>query len=151
MACSLLGYRAEVQCQCKSSSRHFYLETRKRVIGKQCRPRSDATVASDQDLHCLLTGISIKNKIKAINRPDTPKMTNGQAQYIKKWKSPVYNGLCTSISAIQMTCTPKMTNGQAQHIKKWNSDDLQQRRKGQNNSWGKERISYLIHLFNTSV
>ena len=32
-------------------------------------------VASDQDLHCLLTGFSIKN------RPDTPKMTNGLVQH----------------------------------------------------------------------
>ena len=29
-------------------------------IGKQCRPNA----ASDQGLHCLLTGISIRNKIK---------------------------------------------------------------------------------------
>ena len=28
--------------------------------GKQCRPRSDAAGASDQDLHCLLTECSIK-------------------------------------------------------------------------------------------
>ena len=41
---------------------HFYLETCRRVMGKQCRPRSD--VASDQGLHCLLTGFSIKNRIK---------------------------------------------------------------------------------------
>ena len=44
---------------------HFYLETRKRVIGKQRTP--DLTphhVASDQDLHCLLTGFLIKNRIQ---------------------------------------------------------------------------------------
>ena len=29
-------------------------------------------VASDQGLHCLLTGFSVKNRIKATNRPDTP-------------------------------------------------------------------------------
>ena len=34
----------------------------KRVKGKHCRPRSDA---SDQGLQCLLTGFSIKNRIKA--------------------------------------------------------------------------------------
>ena len=42
---------------------HSYLDARKRVIGKQCRPRSDAiSVASDQALHCLLTGFSINPK-----------------------------------------------------------------------------------------
>ena len=30
-------------------------------IGKQCRPRSDA---ADQDIHCLLPGISIRNIMK---------------------------------------------------------------------------------------
>ena len=30
-------------------------------IDKQCRPRSDA---AEQVLHCLLTGISIRNRIK---------------------------------------------------------------------------------------
>ena len=39
-------------------------------------------VASDQGLHCLLTGFSIKNRIKTKNRPDTPKMTNGLVQHI---------------------------------------------------------------------
>ena len=33
-------------------------------LGKQCRPRPDA--ASDQGLHCLLTGNSIENKIKIV-------------------------------------------------------------------------------------
>ena len=33
---------------------HSSLETGKGVMGKQCRSRSDATVVSDQDLHCLL-------------------------------------------------------------------------------------------------
>ena len=53
---------------------HSYLETRKRVIGKQCRPdqmshnvASDHYVASDQGIHCLLTGFSIKNRIKVTN------------------------------------------------------------------------------------
>ena len=48
---------------------HFYRETLKTlkiVIGKQCRLGSDPhNVASDQGLHCLLTGFSIKNRIKA--------------------------------------------------------------------------------------
>ena len=39
-------------------------------------------VASDQGLHCLLTGFSIKNRIKQQNRPDTPKMTYGLVQQI---------------------------------------------------------------------
>ena len=40
---------------------HSYLETRKRVIDKQCRPRLDAhNVASDQGIQCLLTKFSIK-------------------------------------------------------------------------------------------
>ena len=42
---------------------HSYLETPRRVIGKQCRPRSD-NVASNQSLDCLLTGFSTKNRIK---------------------------------------------------------------------------------------
>ena len=36
-------------------------------LGEQCRPRSDAAnanAASDQCLHCLLTGISIQNRMK---------------------------------------------------------------------------------------
>ena len=33
---------------------HCSRETRKRVLSKQCRPRSDAeNAASDQGLHCL--------------------------------------------------------------------------------------------------
>ena len=39
-------------------------------------------VATDVSLHCLLTGVSIKNSIKATNRLDTPKMTNGVIQHI---------------------------------------------------------------------
>ena len=39
-------------------------------------------VASDQGLHCLLTGFSMKNRIKTQNRPNTPKMTNGLVQHI---------------------------------------------------------------------
>ena len=52
--------------QGKVALTYSYRETRKRVIGKQHRPRSDPhNVASDQGLHCLLAGISIKNRIKA--------------------------------------------------------------------------------------
>ena len=44
-----------------------YLETHKRVIGEQCRPRSEPHyVASDQGLHCLLTGFSIKSTVKPV-------------------------------------------------------------------------------------
>ena len=52
-------------------------------------------VASDQGLHCLLTGFSNdqnnqndQNRIKWQNRPDTPEMTNGQLKIPS-----VYNGL----------------------------------------------------------
>ena len=49
-------------------------------------------VASDQGLHCLLTGFSIKNEYRQQNRPDTPKMTNGLVQHITV---EVYKGLKT--------------------------------------------------------
>ena len=39
-------------------------------------------VASDQGLHCLLTGFSVENGIKAKNSPDTPKITNELVQNI---------------------------------------------------------------------
>ena len=57
-------------------------------LGKQYRRRSD-TAASDQGLHCLLTGNSIKNKIKIENddAPDTPKFGNGLVQLIGVEKS----------------------------------------------------------------
>ena len=56
-------------------------------IGKQCRPRSDA--ASDQGLHCLLTGISIRNKIKKKikSKSDTPNIENGLVRLIRMEKS----------------------------------------------------------------
>ena len=67
----------------KSCLSHCYLETCKRVIGKQSRPRSDARVASDQHLHCLLTGYSTKNRMKATeNRLDTSRMINGLIQHM---------------------------------------------------------------------
>ena len=50
---------------------HISLASHFRDIGKQCRPRSDAAE------HCLLTGISIRNKIEMKSTPDTPKMGNG--------------------------------------------------------------------------
>ena len=38
----------------KQKLTHSYVETHKRVIGKQCRSRSDATLwASDKGLHCI--------------------------------------------------------------------------------------------------
>ena len=61
-------------------------------IGKQCsqircrktrRLQMPQNAMSNQGLHCLLTGISIKNKIKWKSTPDTPKMTNGLVQYIR--------------------------------------------------------------------
>ena len=39
-------------------------------------------MASDQCLHCLLTGFPIKNRMLSQNRPDTPKMKNGLFQPI---------------------------------------------------------------------
>ena len=39
-------------------------------------------VASYQGLSCLLTGFSIKHRIKAQNQTNTPKITNGLAQHI---------------------------------------------------------------------
>ena len=44
-------------------------------------------VASDQGLHCLLTGFSIKNTLKVTNRLDTLKRTNGLIQHITVEKS----------------------------------------------------------------
>ena len=39
-------------------------------------------VASNLGLHCLLTGLPIKNRIKVTNRPDIPKMTDELVQYM---------------------------------------------------------------------
>ena len=39
-------------------------------------------MASDQGLQCLLTGLSIKNRLNHQNRPDTLEMTNGLVQHI---------------------------------------------------------------------
>ena len=44
-------------------------------------------VASDLGQHYLVTGFSIKNRIKVANRPDTSKMTNGLVQHIIVEKS----------------------------------------------------------------
>ena len=44
---------------------HSSMETRKRIIDKQCRLRSKPhNVVSDQGLQCLLTRFSIKYRIK---------------------------------------------------------------------------------------
>ena len=50
-------------------------------------------VASDQRLYCLLTGFSIKTRIKARNRPDTPKLTNGLLQHITVEESTSIQGV----------------------------------------------------------
>ena len=74
---------------------HYYLETLKRVIGK-CRPdQMPLIVATDQGQNCLLTGFSIKNRIKVTNSPNSPKMTNGLIQHITVEEFTVYNGLNT--------------------------------------------------------
>ena len=57
----------EESCTCKSPGEYI------------CR----LSVASDQDLHCLLTGLSIKNGIKATNLTRQP--------YYDKWTCPKYN------------------------------------------------------------
>ena len=45
---------------------HSYQETHKRVIGNSADPdQMPHNVTSDQDLYCLLTGFSIKKRIKA--------------------------------------------------------------------------------------
>ena len=38
-----IEYRNDVNMMCEIGSTHYCLETSKRVIGKHCRPRSDAT------------------------------------------------------------------------------------------------------------
>ena len=40
-------------------------------------------MACDQDLHCLLAGIFIWNRIKMKNTPDTPQMTKVLVQFIR--------------------------------------------------------------------
>ena len=54
-------------------------------------------VASDQDLHCLLTGISTQNRIKWKSTPDTPKIGNGLIRLIRlgksTWQMWVKNGM----------------------------------------------------------
>ena len=57
----------------------YYPETRKRVIGKQYQDQMPHNVASDQGLHCLLTGFSIKNRIKRC-RPSVPRRV--KCQYV---------------------------------------------------------------------
>ena len=47
----------------------------------------DQTPRSVQGLHCLLTGISIRNRIKRKRTPDTPKIRNGLIQMIRMDKS----------------------------------------------------------------
>ena len=53
-------------------------------LSKQYRPRSNA--ASDQGLHCLLTGISIQNRIKMKKYTRHPKIRNGLVQLIRMEK-----------------------------------------------------------------
>ena len=55
---------------------HINLASLLADLGKQCRLRSDA--ASDHGLHCLLTGIFIKNETST---PDSPKIGNGRPIY----------------------------------------------------------------------
>ena len=59
----------------------MYLASQKRDIGKQSRPRSDAAFSSDQELHSLLTGNYIRNRIKM--KQDTWQPLND------KWSRPI--------------------------------------------------------------
>ena len=69
---------------CLDDLSHSYQETRKKVIGKQCdQDRTPHDVASDQGLHCLISGFSKKNELKRQNRPDIPKITNELIQHIR--------------------------------------------------------------------
>ena len=52
-------------------------ETRERVIGIESH-----YMTSDLALHCLLTGFSIKNRIKETKLIQHPSMTNGLVQHI---------------------------------------------------------------------
>ena len=52
-------------------------------------------VASEQGLHCLLTGFSIKIEQKRQNRPDISKMTNGLVQHITE---------STSMQWVKLAC-----------------------------------------------
>ena len=62
---------------------HSHLEPLK-VKGKQCTPRSDATLCGVWSRFTLFANMSFPSKIecKRQNRPNTPKMTNGCVQHI---------------------------------------------------------------------
>ena len=67
---------------------HILLASHFWGIGKQCRPRqTPQNTASDQGLHCFLTGISIKNMIKMKKYTRDPLMKNGLIQLIRMGKS----------------------------------------------------------------
>ena len=52
---------------------HSYLETSKWILGKRADPdQMPHHVASDQGLHCLLTGFSIKIRIKVTKKTQHP-------------------------------------------------------------------------------
>ena len=60
-------------------------------------------MASDQGLHCLQTGFSIKNRKKRQNKPDTPKIINGLVQYIAVEESTSiqwFNNVSSSVDII---------------------------------------------------
>ena len=66
---------------------HISLASLSTHIGKQCKTKSDAAErASDQGLHSLLTGISIKKSNKnEKSKTDTPKIGNGLVQLINSF------------------------------------------------------------------
>ena len=64
---------------------HLSLASHKRDIGKQCRPRSDATergVWSESTLFALNAGISV-NHCDNKNQPDNPSFRNGRIERVK--------------------------------------------------------------------
>ena len=75
-----------MQLMLDDTNRHrFCLASHFSDIGKYCIPKSDA--ASEQGLHCLHTGISIKNKIKMKKFTRHPLKKNGIVQLIRMGKS----------------------------------------------------------------
>ena len=78
---SALSFHKRGDHNAKQDLTHISLASHFVDIGKQCRPRSDA---AERGLHCLLIGISIKNKIKMKKVHQLPlKNGNGLVQLIR--------------------------------------------------------------------
>ena len=91
--------------------------------------------ASDQGLHCLLTGISIQNKMKTKSTQDTPKFGNGLVQLIRMEKS-------TGQIWVNKSCNrraeeiPVHRGNPGPQRKSWSTEDPGPQRK----SWSTEEI-----------